>query len=290
MSRMIIWSWVVCVCVWTFPPAVPAWAASTQEAPPVTEPLLEDVLVYRVRAGESLSEVARLFHVPAEQLVQLNHIEDPTRLQVGQSLKIPNAFAQQAAQLREENARLLAETQRQDQALLETQKALATVEARLDATEVEKSALLQQLAATVQWKKGALTLAIALIGTLGWIVKLRGERAQLTRRLTLLIQENTALNIAKEKHRHTAAQLELRYQKLYRGREEVPAQFVSEGAAILTRAFTEGCAQLEHLLTRIIAEREREEQMLQAEQKTFDFLLHPFRVVWQWYRLKYHEA
>jgi len=296
MSRMVLsrswWGWVVGILTWTLFSPVPAGraAAPGQGEGPATSQAQGDFLEYRLRSGESLSEVARLFRIPVEELAQANRIVDPTRLQAGQSLRVPNVFARQTAQLQGERDRLLAESEQRGRELEQRQATLTAAEADLQRVEAEKRALTAHLASTLHWQRGAIFLAGLLVVALGWGLKMRGELAELTRRLTLLTHENAALNVIKEKYRQTAAQIEFRYQKLYSAREEIPAKFLAGGTAILARSFAEGRAQLEQLLASIKAEREREEQVLQAEQKARDFLFHPLRMLLQRYRIKYHEA
>jgi LysM repeat protein len=260
------------------------------DVPVAAEQVQEEFLEYRLRPGDSLSDIARLFQLPVTELAQVNNIADPTRLRVGQPLKIPNAFARQAVQLRSERNQLLAEKERQRKEWEVQQQTLAAVEAKLQEVEAEKAVLTRDLAATLQWQRSAFLLAVLLVVMFGWGLKLRSDRATLARQLAVATQENAALTVAKEKYRQAAAQVELRYQKLYRLREGVPAKFVADSVATLARTLAEGSARLEHLLANIKAEREREEQLLQAEQKARDFLFHPLRGLLQWYRLKYHEA
>jgi LysM repeat protein len=291
MSRLIVWTWAVCACVWTLPASPTGWAtAYGQEAPAPVGQEQNEFLEYHVRPGESLSDIARLFRMPVEELAQVNHITDPTRLRIGQLVKVPNVFARQVGQLQEERDRLLAEKEPLQRELEGRQKTLDALKAELLGVEAEKTTLARELSATLQWQRGAHFLALLLLGMLGWNLKLRGERAKRTRKFALLVQENAALGVAKEKYRQAAAQLEFRYQKLYNSRAEVPAKFIPEGTAILARSFAEGCAQLEQLLESIKAEREKGEQLLHAEQKTFDVLFHPLRGFLQRHRLKYHET
>lgn len=250
----------------------------------------DEFLEYRLRQGEALGDVARLFRIPVAELAQLNGINDPTRLQIDQALKIPNIFARQVAELREERNRLLAEKAQLARQLQEEQQTLATKERDLRRTEADNEALAQELAAVGQWRMSAEVLSIMLLGVLGWGLLINKDRAGRGRQITTLRQENTALEGAKEKYRLAAAQLEFRYQKLYSGRSEKPSQLATEGAAFLTQTFETGCVQLEQCLSAIKTEREKEEQLLQSEQRIFDLLRHPFRELHQRYRLKYHNA
>jgi LysM repeat protein len=84
------------------------WRPASGQSFPVS-PQPEETLEYRVHKGESLADIARLFHLTPDELAQANGITDPTRLQIEQPLKVPNMFARQAAQLREERDGLAAE-------------------------------------------------------------------------------------------------------------------------------------------------------------------------------------
>jgi len=250
----------------------------------------DEFLEYRLRRGEGLGDVARLFRIPVTELAHLNGITDPTRLQVEQALKIPNVFAHQIVELRGERTRLLAEKEQMAQRLKEEQQALVTKEQSLRRTEADNELLAQELATVGQWRLGAQVLSLVLLGTLAWGLLINKDRAQRGRQIATLTQQNTALDVAKEKYRLAAAQLEFRYQKLYSGRSEKPSQLATEGATLLTQTFATGCVQLEQCLSTIKTEREKAEQLLQAEQRIFDLLRHPFREFQHWYRLKYHGA
>jgi LysM repeat protein len=250
----------------------------------------DEFLEYHLRQGEALGDVARLFRMPVAELAQLNGINDPTRLQIDQALKIPNVFARQVTELRGERDRLLAEKAQLVQQLREEQQTLATKENVLRKTEADKEALTQEFAAVGQWRLGAHVLSIMLLGVLSWGLLINKDRAGRGHRIATLRQENAALEVTKEKYRLAAAQLEFRYQKLYSGRSEKPSQLAAEGAALLTQTFETGCTQLEQCLSAIKVEREKEEQLRQSEQRIFDLLRHPFRELHQRYRLKYHSA
>ncbi|MDI3546539.1 MAG: hypothetical protein PWR10_191 [Halanaerobiales bacterium] len=49
----------------------------------------EDFLIYRVKKGDSLSEIARSFDLKLEELVKLNQIKNPDLIYIGQRLRIP---------------------------------------------------------------------------------------------------------------------------------------------------------------------------------------------------------
>lgn len=63
-------------------PAVPA-------AKETTEPAKEPVAFYTVVKGDSPLEIAKKLHVNCDELLKLNKITDPKKLQVGQKLSIP---------------------------------------------------------------------------------------------------------------------------------------------------------------------------------------------------------
>lgn len=287
MVRVRPWSWVL----WALVSLPVGWATVYgQNTPPASDQVQEEFFEYRLRPGESLGEVARVFHLPAEELARLNRIADPTRLQAGQLLKVPNVFARQIAQIQAERDRLATEKNQLAATLAEQQRKSAVLETQLNTVGEEKIALSRELTTILQWKQGLLALAVAFLGVLVWGLKLRGERARLARHLTALTQENTALNTAKDKYRQAVAQVEFRYQKLVSNRTPVSPPFVQEGVNSLARVFSEGAAHLEQLLTHITTEREREEQILRTEQKVFAAVFHPLRGLRQRNGLKYHEV
>ncbi|NYE59772.1 murein DD-endopeptidase MepM/ murein hydrolase activator NlpD [Duganella sp. 1224] len=51
---------------------------------------------HKVRDGESISSIAKLFHVDKASLIEANHIKDPDRIHTGQVLTIPKKREQQA--------------------------------------------------------------------------------------------------------------------------------------------------------------------------------------------------
>src|SRR6266478_2023022 len=106
MVRVMPWSWVLWALI-----AVPVgWTTVYgQDTPTSANQVQEEFFEYRLRPGESLSEVGRLFRLPVEELAQLNRIADPTRLQAGQLVKVPNIFARQVAQIQAERNRFSAE-------------------------------------------------------------------------------------------------------------------------------------------------------------------------------------
>jgi murein DD-endopeptidase MepM/ murein hydrolase activator NlpD len=285
------WRWGVGV-VWMLFLSSNGWTqVSSPDQQPAPVQAQDNFFEYRLRAGESLSEVARVFQIPATELAQMNRIADPTRLGVGQSLRIPNVFARQVAQLQAEHDQFVEEKEQLGKELASLQQAYANLGTDLRKAEEEKTALTAQLVSTVRWQRSALALGILLIAVTGWGLLTRSARVKLLRRVSLLTQENAALISAKEKYRQAAAQLELRYQKLYRGREEIPTKFVADGIALLQRAFTEGSARIEQLLAGMKAEREKAEQLLQAESGVGDRFLHLFRgFLLRRDRLKYHEV
>jgi LysM repeat protein len=46
---------------------------------------------YRVRSGDTLTKIARLYRIPASSIVALNHISNPDAIAEGQVLRIPPA-------------------------------------------------------------------------------------------------------------------------------------------------------------------------------------------------------
>lgn len=68
-------------------PTATATAAPTVPPPsPTPSPLL-----HTVQPGETLAGIAQAYNVPLEDLIAVNHIQDPNLIQVGQVLVIPGA-------------------------------------------------------------------------------------------------------------------------------------------------------------------------------------------------------
>jgi LysM repeat protein len=252
------------------------------------EQVQEEFLSYPLRSGEALSDVARLFRVPVEELIQINHVTDPSRLQVGQVLKVPNAFARQVSQLQKERDQLTGEKEQLQRATKTNQTTLAQLQAEIRRLEEENSSLSAHLAATAWWRRGAFLFAGMLVVALCWGLSLRRNQGSFAKHLATLTEENTALAAAKEKYRQAAAQVELRYQKLYRAEKEVPEKFIQDGITLLERAFNEGSARLEQILMSIRTEHEKTQQTFQAGPHESAF--HSLRHLFHRDRLKYHEA
>ena len=70
-------------------PSAPASEAPASAAPPAsTEPATSGA-TYKVKSGDTLSAIAARFDTTTRILVRLNGITDPSRLKVGQILKLP---------------------------------------------------------------------------------------------------------------------------------------------------------------------------------------------------------
>jgi LysM repeat protein len=68
------------------PAPTTAPATTTAPAPAVVD---EEVSVYEVVAGDNPYSIARRLGVSYQALLELNNIDDPTKLQIGQKLKVP---------------------------------------------------------------------------------------------------------------------------------------------------------------------------------------------------------
>jgi LysM repeat protein len=244
---------------------------------------------YPLRAGESLNDVARIFRVPAEQLAALNQIRDPNRLQIGQTLRVPDVFAEEAAELRAERERLLGEKQRSDRESDARSRTIAGLETQLRQLQAEKNAVAAELAANVQWHKTAILASILLLGALAWGLKSRIDRANLARRQRILKAENAALIVAKDRYRQAASQLELRYQNLYANKSDEPVPYsVAEGIERLARAFNEGSGEIERLFADLKGSRKQQGKAPPGEEKVRARLFHALRELLERQRVKYH--
>jgi murein DD-endopeptidase MepM/ murein hydrolase activator NlpD len=280
--------WTASLCVLTV--ASSRLDAYTESSPQAASSRAEQAYFsYPLRAGESLNDVARIFRVPAEELAALNQIRDPSRLQIGQMLRVPDGFAQEAAELRAERERLLGEKQRTDRESDARRRAIAGLETQLREVQAEKNAVAAELAANVQWHRAAMLVSILLLCALAWGVKSRFDRANLARRQRVLRAENAALMAAKDKYRQAASQLELRYQNLYAQKSDEPVPYaVAEGVERIGRAFKEGSSEVERRLAEFRVEREQKGEALRGGERMRARLFHPVRELLERQRVKYH--
>jgi LysM repeat protein len=263
--------------------AVLATSVFAQEvAPPAA-----DTFAYPLRAGESLGDVARIFRVPVPDLLTLNRIQDANRLQLGQVLRVPDAFAREAAELRAREQSLVAEKSAALRKARESEQTLAAREAQLRQTEAERDGLQRALAANASWQRAATMLLGLLAAAILWALKSHLQTAWMARRQRLLTAENESLRVVKDRYRLAAAQLELRYQSLYGKRRELLAYSIAEGLERLQRAFSDGTNQMERLLAQFSAESARYARATEGS-RARAWLFHPLRELLDRHRLKYH--
>jgi hypothetical protein len=250
-------------------------------------PSAADTFAYPLRAGESLGDVARIFRVPVQDLLTLNRIQDANRLQLGQVLRVPDAFAREAAELRAREQSLVAEKSAALRKARESEQALAAREAQLRQTEAERDGLQRALAANASWQRAATMLLGLLAAAILWALKSHLQTAWMARRERVLTAENESLRVVKERYRLAAAQLELRYQSLYGKRRELLAYSIAEGLERLQRAFGDGTNQMERLLAQFSAESARYVRATEGS-RARAWLFHPLRELLDRHRLKYH--
>jgi len=253
-----------------------------------TSAAVDEFFLYPVRAGESLSDVAHVFHVSVQDLLAINHLADVDYLQIGQTIRIPNGFARETAALRADQARVLEEKRRAERESAERQRALLDLQTRQSQLELERNALTAELGAVGGWRVTAkIALALFLL-SLAWAFKTRIERARAARRHVVVAAQNVALSAAKERYRQAAAQLELRYQKLYGGPGDPASVTVRDGVERIRAAFDEGSAEIERQLARFEGQRIADHDSAHAEEKGRAWIPHPLRELLERNRLKYH--
>lgn len=228
--------------------SAPTAPAADTEAPP---PPAAEEFEYVMRPGESVFGVARTFRLSPEELARYNGIDDPSRLRVGQTLKVPDAFALMVTKLTAERSDLQREIQRRDAEITTLRQAA------LDATSQRDHALREgaEVEAERQWlveyKRHTFPLFGALIALVIWSASMVFERSRLTQRASSLALENAALAAAREVYRSAVSQVELRYQRLH-GTKQIERRGVkgevADGAAALRRIFADGTARIERLL------------------------------------------
>jgi hypothetical protein len=260
--------------------------ATSVFAQEVTAPTA-DTFAYPLHAGESLTDVARIFRVPVTELLARNGIQDANRLQLGQILRVPDVYGREAAELRAKEQSLVAEKNAALRKASESEQMLAAREARLRQAEAERDGFQRELAATASWQRAAKILLGLLAAAILWALKSHHEAAWMARKHRMVTAENEGLRVVKERYRLAAAQIELRYQSLYGKRRELLAYSIAEGLERLQRAFSDGTNQMERLLARVSAESSRYNRPTEGS-RARAWLFHPLRELLERHRLKYH--
>ena len=258
------------------------FAPRAAQSEPVATPGQE--IGYAMRPGESLIEVARMFHVRAEDIAGRNGIEDASKLRAGQLLAIPNPFAAEVAALDAERGDLLRHVHEQQSELSSLRATSAKTSAELERTLAEAASLRRALDTSADWRGVAVMLMVFISAALGWALSLWFDRTRIVRRSLMLQNENQLLAEARARYRSAAAQLELRYQKLYidhsahRGDRRLRAE---DGTSALRRIFAEGVARIEGLIEQAERERTPDDSVATIENETRSLLasLNPLRLV-----------
>jgi len=161
----------------------------------------EQIFSYPLRAGESLNGVSRIFGVPVQELIELNQILEPGRLQLGQTVKVPNSaaisLARDARSFRTERNRLLEEKRGAERQSVERQQAMAKMDSRLHQLEAEKAALGREVTSKASWEKATKLLSFLLFAVICWAFKARADRVFVKQKLSTLAAENTVLEIGR---------------------------------------------------------------------------------------------
>lgn len=69
-------------------PPTPTAIAIVPPTPPPPSPTVGET-TYIVKAGDSPASIAAQFHIKTDDLMAANNIDDPQKLQIGQTLKVP---------------------------------------------------------------------------------------------------------------------------------------------------------------------------------------------------------
>lgn len=70
----------------TLPPLI---TTTSSLAPIVTDPNEGKTLFYEIESGDSIAIIAAKFKVPPQMIIDINSIENPDTIQVGQIIQIP---------------------------------------------------------------------------------------------------------------------------------------------------------------------------------------------------------
>lgn len=197
-----------------------AWcsAAAAQPRPPAPADVTSagDPLEYRLHAGETPGEVAELFRIPLDDLLQTNGIRDASRLRVGAVLRIPDPRAAAVDALRAERSRLEGTVGALRTELVRRQDHVDALEAEVRDAAGERAALQRRLTGYTTLRAVAVVAVGAALGlTVALLLALSYARDEHRRRVAV-VKNTEILRDAVERYRSLGAQLELKYQNLYR--------------------------------------------------------------------------
>jgi len=65
-----------------------AWDGDVAPAPAPTPQMPNNIRTYKIKPGDTLSQIAKMFNVPMSQLVELNHIQNPNMIRAGATITI----------------------------------------------------------------------------------------------------------------------------------------------------------------------------------------------------------
>lgn len=193
-----------------------AAAAQVQPPTPADAPSTDAPLEYRLHAGETPGQVAELFRVPLDALLETNGIRDASRLRVGALLRIPDPRAAAVDALRAERARLEGTLGALRTELARRQDHVDALESEVRDAAAERAALQRRLTGYTLVRTVAVVAVGAALGlTVALLLALSRARDEHRRRV-IVVKNSEILRDAVERYRSLGAQLELKYQNLYR--------------------------------------------------------------------------
>lgn len=193
-----------------------AAAAQVQPPSPADGPSADGPLEYRLRAGETPGEVAALFRIPLEELLRTNGIRDASRLRVGVVLRIPDPRAAAVDALRAERTRLEAAIGSLRTDLARRQDHVDALESEAHDAAVERAALQRRLTGYTLVRTVAVVAVGAALGLIVALLLALSRARDEHRRRAIVVKNSEMLRDAVERYRSLGAQLELKYQNLYR--------------------------------------------------------------------------
>jgi hypothetical protein len=235
-----------------------AWcgvAAAQVESPsplPGAAPADDRPLEYRLRAGETPAQVAELFRIPLDDLLRRNGVRDASRMAVGTVLRIPDPFAAARQAQRAELARLESAIETRERELARRQDRIERLEAEARDVATERAALQRRVTGYTVVRAVAVVAVGAALGlTIALLIALSRGRDEHRRRVQL-VSATDALRDAIERYRSLGAQLELKYQNLYR--QSTPAARAGGAASVLLADYERERAPVEIAIRRSEAE------------------------------------
>ncbi len=195
----------------------PATPPADQTAPkPVVKPdHPASIIPYTVRPGDSMSAIAQMFGITADELAHANRIHTDEELQVDEVLKVPHPFTTEVNTLKSQVETLSAQQQTAEQKADSAEEQVKSLKAQVQELTGDNQDLQIGIKLLPWWRATAVGLGFFALFMLGAMLLTLFEWWRMRRRFVALAAMTDALSRLDYKYKAMFAKAELRLQQLY---------------------------------------------------------------------------